>query len=100
MAKSPPTVDPRAIVETPEKSPTPQRLVASMQELSRLDRAKTGAHDALRLWLRWNAIHETLAKSMFNKRHDQTELERLMDEAEDLRRQAIQLSMECLLEQG
>lgn len=100
MATSPYTVDPRVAIDPPAKRPESQFLAENLQELARLDQVKTSALDAIRLWLRWNAIHETLAKAMFDKRHDQREVERLLDESESLRRQAIQMSLECLLEQG
>lgn len=99
MATSPFTVDPRVVIDPPAVPPENRAFAQNMQELARLDQAKTSAEDTLRLWLRWNAIHETRSTAMFDKRHDQREIERMMDESESLRRQAIQMSLQCLLEQ-
>ena len=96
MATSPFTVGPRVALDAPDCRAETRVFAQSMQELARLDQAKTRSEDALRLWLRWNAIHETLSSAMFDQRHDQREIERMMDEAEALRLQAVQLSRECL----
>jgi hypothetical protein len=48
--------------------------------------------EALSMWLAWNRAHEALTAQMFDSRHDPTALGDLMDQADELRRRAIEQS--------
>lgn len=52
--------------------------------------------EALVCWLRWNEAYEHVNATMFDKRHSPEQLERLMDQMDELRRRAIGLSHELL----
>lgn len=52
--------------------------------------------EALHLWLRWNSAYEHVTEEMFHAGQDQRKMEALMDEMDQLRRQAIDLSRSVL----
>ena len=45
--------------------------------------------EALSLWLEWNRAYEHVTARMFDARHDPAALQELMDQADELRRQAV-----------
>jgi hypothetical protein len=52
--------------------------------------------EALVLWLRWNEAYEHVTARMFESGPDASQLESLMDQMDELRRQAISLSHDLL----
>ncbi len=52
--------------------------------------------EALRFWMRWNDAYERVTSCMFDARHDQRKLEDMMDQMDQLRRRAIELSQRLL----
>jgi hypothetical protein len=48
--------------------------------------------EALSMWLAWNRAYEQLTARMFDSRHDPAALQELMDQADELRRRAIERS--------
>ncbi len=54
------------------------------------------SHEAIRLWLRWNEAYERVTAEMYQSGGDPRKTEELMDQMDQLRRQAIELSNEVL----
>lgn len=54
------------------------------------------AKQALTLWLRWNAAYEQTTARMFQPGANIDSLQQVMDEMDELRRQAIALSRDLL----
>jgi hypothetical protein len=52
--------------------------------------------EAALLWLRWNEAYERVTEAMFAGRNNPSELERLADEADALRREAVVRSRNLL----
>jgi hypothetical protein len=51
---------------------------------------------ALELWLRWNTTYESVTESMYQAGSDQRMLEQTMDQLDQLRFQAIELSRQLV----
>jgi len=69
--------------------------VNSESENSREDQMSAW-REAVMLWLSWNSTHERLTAKMYQSGQDQAKIMALMDEMDQLRRQAICLSEELL----
>ena len=52
--------------------------------------------DALLLWLRWNNAYERVTAAIYDARQDPKKQEQLMDEMDQLRQQAVEISHELL----
>ena len=52
--------------------------------------------EALALWLKWNDVFEKATAAMFERRLNLQQLHDSMDQADELRRKAVQLSQELL----
>jgi hypothetical protein len=52
--------------------------------------------EALVLWLRWNQAYEHVAEQMLQAGHDPARLEQLMDQMDELRREAVAQSHQLL----
>jgi hypothetical protein len=52
--------------------------------------------DALQLWLRWNTAHAELTSRMFEVQNNSAMMEDLLDQVEQLRLQAVELSEQLI----
>lgn len=52
--------------------------------------------EALLLWLRWNQAYEHITERMFQPGHSSAQLQEMMDQMDDLRREAIEQSQQLL----
>ena len=52
--------------------------------------------DALLLWLRWNSAYERSTAALYDARQNPREQEEIMDQMDQLRQQAVNLSRELL----
>lgn len=52
--------------------------------------------EALVLWLRWNQAYEHVTEQMFQAGQDPARLQQLMDQMDDLRREAVAQSQQLL----
>jgi len=73
----------------------PAKQAVQQSESQRADLPSRGA-EALHLWLRWNSAYEHITEDMFRAGQDQRKLESLMDQMDQLRQQAIDLSRSVL----
>lgn len=78
--------------------------------VSRLDKVSSGGgvgsegvtdlqlqwREALVLWLRWNQAYEHVTEQMFQAAQDPARLQQLMDQMDDLRREAVAQSQQLL----
>ena len=60
------------------------------------DEAAAAWNEALMLWLSWNSTYEKVTAKMCKPGQDTTKLERLMDEMDQLRIQAIKSTEQLL----
>ena len=56
------------------------------------NRATVPWREALELWLRWNSMYERVTELAYDGRENQQHLEDLMDQMDQVRRRAINLS--------
>lgn len=52
--------------------------------------------EALVMWLRWNQAYEHVTERMFQAGHNPAQLQELMDQMDDLRREAVAQSQQLL----
>lgn len=52
--------------------------------------------EALVLWLRWNQAYEHVTERMFQAGHNPAQLQEMMDQMDDLRREAVAQSQQLL----
>lgn len=52
--------------------------------------------EALVLWLRWNQAYEHATERMFQSGHSPAQLQEMMDQMDDLRREAVEQSQQLL----
>lgn len=83
---------------TPADIQAAQELESNQQLLSEdtTDEAAAAWNEALMLWLSWNSTYEKVTAKMCKPGQDATKLERLMDEMDQLRTQAIKTTEQLL----
>lgn len=83
---------------TPADIQAAQELESNQQLLSEdtTDEAAAAWNEALMLWLSWNSTYEKVTAKMCKSGQDATKLERLMDEMDQLRTQAIKTTEQLL----
>jgi len=54
------------------------------------------AEEALAAWLRWNEVYEQVTAAMFERKANLQELQNTLDLADEMRRNAVQLTKELL----
>ena len=83
---------------TPADIQAAQQLESNQQliEGQTTDEAAAAWNEALMLWLSWNSTYEKVTAKMCKPGQDATKLERLMDEMDQLRTQAIKSTEQLL----
>ena len=101
---SPPVHDPIDSIEVgrghdvQENDAAPPADPALRQDPSDRGQASVGERhqDALLLWLRWNSAYERSTAALYDARQNPREQEQIMDQMDQLRQQAVNLSRELL----
>ena len=73
-----------------------RNLAPAQGETPSSDPFRTRAAEAIALWLRWNDVFEKATAAMFERRLNLQQLHESMDQADELRRKAVQLSQDLL----
>ncbi len=63
---------------------------------SSANRATVPWREALELWLRWNSMYERVTELAYDGRENQQHLEDLMDQMDQIRRRAVNLSADLI----
>ena len=76
--------------------PQPNVVVVSPSPLERMSDSEARFRQALSLWMQWNEAYERATSRMFDVGADPAQLEAVMDQMDEVRRRAVELTRRAL----
>ena len=76
--------------------PQPNVVIVSPPELERMSNSDSRLRQALALWMQWNEAYERATSRMFDVGANPAQLEAVMDQMDEVRRRAVELTQRVL----